>query len=65
MEILKDAADLGTIQRRMLRVEVTHCTMVGEEITATKELRSEINVTIILEKTIVTELFAVHRTQES
>ena len=56
MEILEDACNLGAIQSGVLSVEVTHCAMVSKQITSSKQLRSEINVTIVLEKPIVAEL---------
>ena len=42
----------------MLSVEVTDCAVICEKITATEQLRCEINVTIILEETVVAQLFA-------
>ena len=40
----------------MSAVEISHCTMVSEEISTTEELRSEINVTIVLKEAIVAQL---------
>ena len=53
VEILKDGTNLRSVKSRLLRVEIADRAMVSEQITATQELRSKINVTIILEKPIV------------
>ena len=63
MEILKDGANLRSVEGRLLRVEVANRAMVSEQITATQELRCEINVTIILEKTVVSQLFSTQSAQ--
>ena len=57
VEILKDGANLRSVEGRLLRVEVANRAMVSEQVTATEQLRCEINVTIILEKTVVSQLF--------
>ena len=64
MKILKNARDLGAIEGSVLGVEVAHCTMISEQITSAEQLRCEINVTIILEKAIITELWVMRKTEE-
>ena len=63
VKILENARDLGAIEGRVLGVKVAHCTMISEQITSAEQLRCEINVTIVLEKAIITELWAVRKTE--
>ena len=53
VEILKDGANLRSVEGRLLRVEVANRAMVSEQVTATEQLRCEINVTIILKKSVI------------
>ena len=64
MKILKNARDLGAIESSVLGVKVTHSTMISEQITSAEQLRCEINVTIILEKAVITELWVMRKTEE-
>ena len=64
VEILKDGTNLRSVKSRLLRVEIADRAMVSEQITATQELRSKINVTIILEKPIVAKLFNTRCTEQ-
>jgi len=63
VKVLKDAGNLCAIKGRMTTVEVSYCAMVSEQVTATQELSSEVNVTIVLEKSIIIELFKWKRQQ--
>ena len=64
MKILKNARDLGAIESSVLCVKVTHSTMISEQITSAEQLRCEINVTIILEKAVISELWVMRKTEE-
>ena len=64
VEILENACNLGAVQGGVLSVEVTHCAMVSEQITSAEQLRSKVNVTIVLEKAVITELWVTRKTEE-
>lgn len=55
MEILETARNLGTIELCLLNVEIAEASVIREQITPTKQLRSKIDKSAILEETIIGE----------
>jgi len=55
MQVLEDRSDLGTVELSLLGVEVSNSTVIGEEITTREQLSSEVDVTVVLEISVVAE----------
>ena len=57
MKVLKDRNNLGSIESSSCWVEVSNASVVCEQVTTFKKLSYEVDVSIILEKSVVFHLY--------
>jgi len=55
MQVLEDRSDLSAIELSLFSVEVTNSSVVGEQIATWEKFSSKVDVSVVLEETIVAE----------